>query len=256
MENGSDPKKFLYYAGSLFCLVLSVWFAINLFQPSWFKNIKAEVTQQPYARTVTVTAEGKLSAAPDIAKINLAVVSQGKTVKQVTADGNQKMTQVIEAVKKLGVDPKDITTTQYNLTPEYRYIENRSPEITGYLLTQDVAVKVRKLDIVDDVLDMSIKAGANQVGQLSFDIDDMGPLKKDAREKAFKMAREKADQMATSAGVRLGRVVTFSENMDNSPVYPNYAMDRASFAEGAPAPSVQPGTKELSVNVSVTYEIE
>lgn len=255
----SWTKRFTAVAVGLFFLTAAAVMIWQMTGPSWFKNIKAEVTSQPYARTVSVTAEGKITAKPDIAIVTLSVVSQGKTVKIVTNDGNAKMTAVIDAVKKLGVDSKDVTTSSYNLYPEYTYPENKSPIITGYRLEQGITVKVRDLAKVDDVLDEAIKTGANQVGQLTFSIDDTSVIKKDARTEAFKKAREKAEEMASAAGVRLGRVVTFSE--DYNQYYPraiaNYAMDaKMESSAGGVSASVEPGSQDLIVNVSITYEIE
>jgi len=251
-------KKFIMVCAGLFFLAITALVVWQIAGPSWFKNIKAEITNQPYARTITIDGEGKVTAKPDIALINLSVVSQGSTVKQVTLDGNQKMTEVINAVKALGVDAKDVMTSSYNLYPDYAYPENQQPQIKGYSLTQGIAVKVRKLDTVDDVLDVGIKSGANQVGQLSFDIDEDSALKKEARDMAFKKAREKADQMASAAGVSIGRVITFSEGYSApvTPMYRQYDMAYATSAEMAPAPSIEPGSKELVVTVSVTYEIQ
>jgi uncharacterized protein len=250
-------KGFLMVCAGLFFLAFVGMVVWQITGPSWFKNIKAEVTNQPYARTITVDGEGKVTAKPDIAIISLSVVSQGKTVKQVTMDGNQKMTAVIGEVKKLGVEEKDVQTSSYNLYPDYAYPENQQPQIKGYSLTQGITVKVRKLDTVDDVLDAGIKAGANQVGQMTFDIDEDSALKKEARDMAFKKAREKADQMAAAAGVGIGRVITFSEGYSApvTPMYRGYDM-AVSSAEMAPAPSIEVGSKELTVTVSVTYEIQ
>ncbi len=235
--------------------VLAVW-CVN--QPKWFNNIKAEVTNQPYARTITVSAEGKITAKPDIAVVSLSVVSQGATVKAVTQDGNRKMEAVINTVKQQGVESKDITSSQYNLYPEYKYLPGQSPKISGYKLDQEITVKVRKLEAVEDVVDAGIAAGANQVGQLNFEIDDASGIKKEARTIAFKKAREKAEEMAAAAGVQLGRVITFSEDAGYmpQPIYANYAMDMVRTESAvAPAPSMEPGSKEISNTVSVTYEI-
>jgi uncharacterized protein len=251
-------KSFISVCAGLFFLAFVVVVVWQITGPSWFKNIKAEITNQPYARTVTVDGEGKVTAKPDIALINLSVVSQGLTVKQVTLDGNQKMTEIINAVKALGVDAKDVATSSYDLNPNYAYPENQQPQIKGYNLTQGITVKVRKLDTVDEVLDAGIKAGANQVGQLSFDIDDDSSLKKEARDMAFKKAREKADQMASAAGVGIGRVITFTEGGTvPSLVYPMYDKAMSISSAGAvPAPSIEPGSKDIIVDVSVTYEIQ
>jgi uncharacterized protein YggE len=252
----SLTKKILMVTASIFLLAVSYCAVSSRFQPQWFKNIKAEITSQPYARTITVSAEGKVTAKPDIAVISLSVVTQGKTVKAVTQEGNTKMTAVIDAVKKLGVDAKDITSTQYNLYPQYFYPENQAPKLSGYNLNQDITIKVRDLEKVEDVLDSGIAAGANQVGQLSFDIDDPSGVKKEAREKAFTTAKEKASEMAKAAGVKLGRVVTFSEDSGyQQPVYANYSMDMMAKSESAGA-AIEPGSKEMNISVSVTYEIE
>jgi len=256
MEN-TFAKKFLMVMTGLFLAVAALCMVYGVIRPGWYRNIKAEITNQPYARTITVSAEGKVNAQPDIALVNLSVVSQGKTVKAVRIDSNTKMNAVIDAVKKLGVEAKDITSTQYNLYPSYVYPDKQTPRIDGYNLTQEIQVKVRDLDKVEDILDSGIAAGANQVGQLSFDIDDPSGIKKQAREKAFATAKEKALEMTKAAGVGLGRVVTFSENEGGyyPPVYANYKMDMA-VAESAGGAAIEPGSKELNVNVSVTYEIE
>jgi len=258
MEN-SLSKHLATYAIAAFFIAATIYLLSGLFGGSaWFKNIRAEVTSQPYARTITVSAEGKITARPDIAIVNLAVVANGTTVKAVTKEGNEKMTKVIDAMKKLGIQDKDITSSQYSLYPNYSYENYRSPKITGYTLNQEIVVKVRDLTKVEDVLDTGISSGANQVGQLSFDVDDMTKIKKEARQKAFDAAKAKAQEMANAAGVNLGRVVTFSEDAGyQPPMYANYAMEAKAMAvDSAPVPTIQPGSKELNLSVSVTYEIE
>lgn len=257
MEN-SFHKKFLMTMAGLFLAVVAFVIVFKALQPGWYQNIKAEITNQPYARTITVSADGKVTAKPDIALIDLSVVSQSKSVKAVTQDGNVKMGLVIDAVKKLGIDSKDITSTQYNLYPNYVYPQNAPSKIDGYNLTQDIQVKIRDLNQVDDVLDAGINAGANQVGQLTFDIDDPSAVKAQAREKAFTAAKEKAQEMAKAAGVSLGRVVTFSEDSGiQPPVFPNYAMKSLdTMAAAVPAPTIEPGSMEMDLTISVTYEIE
>lgn len=257
--NKDISAKILRYAGSLFLLAAAAVMIWQMTGSSWFKNIKAEITNQPYARTITVSGDGKISAKPDIANVSLSVVSKGLTVKQVTTDNNTKMNKVLAAVKDLGIDSKDITTSQYSLYPDYDYTSTSGVnKIIGYSLTQEITIKIRDLSKVDDVLDTGIKSGANQVGSLSFDIDDTGAVKKQARQMAFEKAKQKAQEMSDQAGVRLGRVVTFTEESPSYPMpYVNYAMESKSVGvSAAPAPSIEPGSKELTMSVSVTYEIE
>ncbi len=257
---------------SVLLVLLAIWVGTQIWGTPWNKNIRAEVTSTPYARTVTVEGDGKVTVKPDIARISLSVASTAKTVKEVTEANNKSMTAVINELKNLGIEAKDIMTFSYDLYPQYDYNTPvyydekpepaKLPEIIGYSLTQSLDVKVRDLTKTDQVIDLATKAGANQVGSLYFDIDELAPIKAEARKLAFEKAREKADQMARAAGVSLGRVVTFSES-DYGGYYPmvqyatNYSSrDMMVGAEMAPAPAVEAGSKDVTVNISVTYEID
>lgn len=258
----------LALAASLFFLAMAVFIVMQMGSGSWFRNIKAEITSQPYARTITVSGDGKITAKPDLAYVTLSVSSTGKTVKEVTSENNTKMNKVIEELKKLTIAEKDIATTEYYLSPEYdsqqvvyspvTLADRKLPKIIGYSLNQSLGVKIRNLEIADQVLDIATASGANQVSGLSFQIDDTSNFKQEARAKAFQTAREKAQQMANSAGVKLGRVVTFSESFGDYPMpYANFAMNKTMMAEDSSvAPQLQPGSQDLNVNVTVTYEIE
>ncbi|MCC6643153.1 SIMPL domain-containing protein [Candidatus Peregrinibacteria bacterium] len=272
-HGGKGGKALLALSASIFLLLSAIWVGMQVFGTPWYKNIRAEFTSAPYNRTITVEGEGKISAKPDLARVSLSVVSTGVSVKEVTDDGNKKMSAVVDAVKGLGVKPEDVQTTAYYLNPQYDYNQPviyddrtgaattapaKEPKIIGYNLVQTIDVKVRDLTKTEDVIDKSTTLGANQIGSLVFDIDDTSTVKTQAREIAFKKAREKAENMAKAAGVRLGSVITFSEGYSGfPPTYANFAVKAmdAGMAESS-APSMEPGSKELNISVSVTYEIE
>lgn len=255
----TNAKTFRHVAQGIFFLVFAgfiLWFATR---PTLLKDFNLQVTEQPYARVITVNGEGELSMKPDMAIVNLSVVERAPTVEEVTQAGNEKMGSVVSFLKGLGIVEDDIKTTNYWLNPEYRYPEEGGePQIIGYSLNQNVRVEVKDLSKVEDVIDGAVGAGVNQTGQLSFEIDDDSEARATAREEAFKDAREKAEAMAKAAGVRLGRVVTFNESGGFYEPQPYYArgmaMDSA-VAESA-APAIEPGSQDVTVNVSVTYEIE
>jgi uncharacterized protein YggE len=252
-------KKLLMLSASVFLSVLTVLAIVIAISPSWHENLRAQIINEPFSKSITVTAEGKITATPDIAIVNLAVVSQAKNVKQAVEDGNSKMTEVYNAVKELNVSEKDISSTSYNLYPNYDYSKSySSPRITGYTLDQQIQVKIRDLEKIEDVLDRAVSAGSNQIGQLTFDIDDPSEIKKQVREKAFDTARLKAEEMADAAGVSLGEVLTFSEGSDYAVTarYANYKMDATmDYEESASVPTIAPGSKDFSINVSITYSI-
>lgn len=254
-----NAKTFSSAAKGIFFLVFAfflVWFTT---QPSVWKDFNLQVTEQPYARSITVTGEGELTMKPDIAVVNLSVVEQGKTVGDVTQKGNEKMSQVVSFLKGLGISDDDLKTTNYWLNPDYRYPQDGGkPQIVGYTLNQNVRVKVRDLTQVEEVIDGAVQVGVNQTGQLSFEIDDDSGARAMAREEAFKDARQKAEVMTSAAGVRLGRVVTFSENGGyyDPPVQYGRGGDLMMAESTSVAPAIEPGSEDVMVNVSVTYEIE
>ncbi|MBI4128362.1 MAG: SIMPL domain-containing protein [Parcubacteria group bacterium] len=207
--------------------------------------------------TIEVSGEGKVTAIPDIAQIQLSVVSQAKTVAQATKDNTQKMNTIVAFLKEGDIDEKDIKTTNYSVSPQYDYSEFRTqPTITGYQVDQTVTVKVRKLDAVGDVIDGATSRGANQVGGLNFTIDEPKKLEAEARKEAIANARAQAQVIARELGASLGRVVSFSESSGGFPPPIYFARDLAEVGGvGGGAPSIQPGENEVVVNVSVTYEI-
>ena len=209
--------------------------------------------------TIAVTAEGKVTAIPDVGLISLAVESRGAGVNGVQANNTRKINDIVAYLKGLGVDKKDLRTTQYNLAPIYSYDPKTGKQnLDGYSLNQTVEVKIRQLDKVGEVLAGSLERGANQVGQLSFTIDDPDKLQQEARLQAIAKARAKAEDLARAAGVTLGKVRSFSENVNTPPPYPMYyARDMAMGLESkAAAPAVEAGSQDVTVNVSLSFEID
>lgn len=212
----------------------------------------------PPSRNVTVNGEGKTTVIPDLAQVNFSVVSEGLTPKQVQDSNTLKINSILSYLKENGVEAKDIKTSGYFLNPTYVYRENEPPRIVGYTLTQTLDVKIRNLDKVGQVISAVVERGVNQTGGINFTVDDMEKVRNEAREKAFAAAREKAEAMARAAGVRLGSVISFSESFNGAPPYPMY--DRAYGLGGGGAgpfvPSIEPGSNEIIVNVSITYALK
>ena len=212
-------------------------------------------------RTITVSAEGKVTVSPDIANVSFSVVSQGKDPELVQGENTEKMNTTINFIKSQGIETKDIKTVNYNLAPQYDY-ETRvyplpKPNIVGYTLTQTVLVKVRDLNKVAPILAGLTAQGINQIESVSFDIEEPDRYLNEARAEAFRKAREKAEFMARENRVRIKRVVTFSEGFGGPIPYFAEALGRGGDV-GAPQPvppTIEPGTQEVTVQVSVTYEI-
>ena len=214
-----------------------------------------EAPRMPY--TITISGEGKVTAAPNIAVTSVGLVTEKNDVGAAQSENTQKMNKLIAAMKAAGIADEDLKTTQYQIYPKYSYDSKTGSNITGYSVTQSVEIKIRDLTKISDVLAKAGEAGANQVTGVQFTIDEPKNLRAEAREEAVKDAEEKAEKLAKELGVRLGKVVNFNEmrSGDMPSPMPMYAKEGMGGAADS-APTVQTGTLEINSEVAVTYEIK
>lgn len=204
--------------------------------------------------TFQVSGEGKVSAIPDVAIVNAGISVNGTTVKLAQDQMNTVINKVSEAIKKLGVDSKDIKTTNYNINPDYDYFGN-TQRIKGYSASTNLSIKVRAVDKANDVIDQATANGANQIGGISFDIDDKTKLENEARQKAVAVAKSKAENAAKIAGFKLGRIINYSENQSGYPG-PIPMMARVDMKAQGSSTEVQPGSTDITVTVTLSYGIQ
>jgi uncharacterized protein YggE len=219
--------------------------------------------------TITVEGEGTSAAAPDIAQITYTVIESASTVASAQDSATKRSDAALDALKKLGVEDKDIKTLSYNVSPKYEYsqgcrpgaycgaVVSSSPKIVGYDVSQTVEVKVRDTAKAGDVLQALGSLGVQNVSGPNFMVDNDDSVKAEARKQAIEEARAKAKKLAGDLGVRLGAVVSYSEGGSYPmPMY-NQAYGKGGVAMDASvaAPSLPTGENESKVTVSITYEI-
>lgn len=206
----------------------------------------------------TVTGEGKATVTPDVAIINVGVTAQGVTVKLAQKELNTKMDAIAKAVKQLSIDTKDIKTTNYSINPRYDY-QSTTQRIVGYDAHSSLTIKVRDMDRANDVVDASTANGANQVGGISFDVDDRTKIENEARELAVADAKKKAETAAKIAGFTLGSIVNYQEGANGSPRPLELLYAKAMPADGAEdsavASTIEPGSNEIIIHVSLSYQL-
>lgn len=201
-----------------------------------------------------VTGEGKASAKPDIATITAGIQVQAQTVKAAQDQINNVINKVSAALKQVGIDSKDIQTSNYNISPTYDYT-GATQKITGYSANTNLQIKVRNLDNVNSVIDTATANGANQISGLSFDIEDKTKVEDEARQKAVDEAKKKAQEAAKIAGFKLGRIINYSENPQNQP-RPIFMSAAAAKPVGGTPTQVETGSSEVTIDVTLSYEIE
>ncbi|MEK7578646.1 MAG: SIMPL domain-containing protein [Patescibacteria group bacterium] len=206
------------------------------------------------SQTISFIGEGKVKAAPDTAKIEIGLITEGKDSISVQNENSSKMNAVIKFLKERGISGEDIKTSAYNLSPKYEYNKGKST-LVGYILNQALTVMVRDLNKISEILDGTVSKGANQINSISLFVDKPEELKNKAREAAVKQAKEQALAISKVAGFNLGRVVGFNENTVGEPPIFYEAMGKGGRGATA-APQIEPGSQEITIRITLTYLIK
>lgn len=248
MERAASPLSPLLLAGLVvILLLLATGFGVYALTKN---DSPTPVNPSGQIEGLNVTAEGLVFATPDIAKATLGVQKTGRTVAEVEATLSQTTDTIKTAVRKLGIEEKDIKTTDFNIYPQQD--NNR---IVGYNGRHSLTITVRDLSKVDGVTDTALQAGANEVTGVSFTVEDEEKWWQEARSQAITKAKEKAKKIAVDADIRLGRIISINE-------YSNQPIPYASFGRGGDVAvdkpmevGLEPGNLEMRVNVTLVYDI-
>ena len=242
-----DPKKYLLWTGTGFLVILSVFVMVSTNQ---------QLNTATTSNSVSFTGEGKISALPDVAILDLAIVTEAGTSKIAQDENSAKSERLTTFLKGQGIDEKDIKTTSYNIYPQYSYLSNGKPQISGYQVNQGVKITVRDLNKRNAVLDGVVTAGVNQINNFQLIVEKPEELKAKAREEAIKNAEAKAKELKEQLGIRLGRIINFSESGNGFPVPIYYDKVMTADGRGGGGPDVPIGENEIVINVTITYQIK
>lgn len=241
---------------------MTVWVLLAVAAIAYVYQYGRSVNQAYPNKTFTVDGEARVETANDVATFSATVITEGgNNVSDIQSRNIDKMNAVNEYLKEKGVEKKDLQTRDYNLSPRYEYASCTGqsvcppPRIVGYTLTQSLAVKVRNLDTLGDILAGVVERGANSVSNVSFVTDDDSDARNEARAEAIAEANEKAQAIAKAGNFRVGRLITLYEDAGVRPM--NYD-GVASMGMGGAAekmPSIEPGTQTGTIRVMLTYEI-
>ena len=245
---------------------------------------------------VIVVGDGEARGQPDIARLQLGVEARATTAKQAIESANRKMAAMIQAIKQLGVDSKDLQTSGFNIHSEMydpRLTEGEDehleqmPEVDPRLTNEDAPRKggaaapapdrprpteakrqivyrvsnmlhitLRDLNRLGEVLSQAVNAGANQAWGVSFDLEDPKPLKDEARAKAVAEAKRQATELARLSGVRLGRIISIADEPGAGPMPTHMALSARDEAYQARAVPVEAGQLTVQSRVRVVFAIE
>lgn len=218
----------------------------------WMGALPISVTQTQKSSTFDANGEGKVIVIPDQAVVSMGVQEEGFNLKQVQEAVNKKMVSVSSSLKELGIKTDDIKTTGYNYYPDY----NNKNKYTAYA---SVRVVIRDMEDVSPVMDLIGTLGLDDVSGPTFGLSDdlMEKTTKEARTIAIEKAKANAEELAGIAGMSLGRIVNIVEGGNRPQPYlmreslPVTGGGDASIKTSTP---VEPGSSEVVVNVTLSYE--
>lgn len=217
--------------------------------------------------TITVSGKGEILAIPDIATITFSVVEQAMTVSEAQDKATAKMNKALDTLKGLGVEEKDVKTTDYSAYPRYEYLSqvctmyscppSGSQKLIGYEVRQSIMVKIRNIADAGKILGNIGETGVSDISGLNFTVDDYDAKVREARKSAIDDAKEQAKQLAKDLGVKLDDIVSFNES-GNYPM-PMYAVKDMAMGMGGASessPQLPVGESKITSNVTIVYEIK
>lgn len=219
----------------------------------------AEAASEGMRDVVSVTGIGSLNVEPDIAYINLGVMSNAATAAKAQEQNATLFNKVYKVLTETyGINAKDITTTDFSVQPQYQYKDNQEPKVVSYNAYHMVKVNYRDMTKVGALVDAASKAGANQINNISFDVEDKSAAETAALEKAVAHAKKKAEALAKASGRSVGGVITMVElGSDYNPVRMDYnQLAKAESMDMSTASSPQGGQVKLDVRIQVDFTLK
>jgi len=225
-------------------------FAQSGLSPSSAQAVQV-IQSQP---ALTLAATGEVRLAPDMAVVTFAVVSEAETAREAMARNASSMSAVFSALRRTGVEERHIQTTGLNLQAQFDYVENQSPKLRGYQVSNRVTVRVMDLTRVGTSIDAVVAAGVNEIEGVSFGLSDPQTAENEARRLAVRALQAKAGLYADSLGVTLGGIRSLNEGggYTPQPPMPMFSLRSTAMAESMP---VAGGELSVRINVTGVYDI-
>jgi uncharacterized protein YggE len=205
---------------------------------------------------ILVVGRGEVKVSPDRATIQVSVQTRAATAAVAAAENATKQQAVINALKALGLSNDQLSTVNYNVYPEQRYVEGKEPQIIGYNVTNTVLVEVRKLTQVGPVIDAALSHGANMITSLQFSSSNTDNARRTAIGLAIEKARADAEVAARAARGTLGGLLEINIGA-YAPVPPRpMIMMRAAAASPQADTPINPGDDMIAVEVSTRWRFQ
>lgn len=210
----------------------------------------ASVTQ----RTITVTGGSSVTFQPNIATIDVGVITTNEDIHTAQLENNAKVEELIQKLKEFGIHIDDITTSFYNVSPNHHFNFNQL-ESYEYRVENNLSINIRNLDDIGDIMMLSVENGANTLGGVTFSNTNIEVYYLKALEQAILNASQKANVIANTIGYELAGIISVvEENLFNNMPISRSNVFLASENITSSVPIVSPSELSLSANVTLVFE--
>lgn len=203
-----------------------------------------------------ISATGEVTRVPDIAVISAGVMTRSSSATGAIQENAARMERVRAALKRAGIEDRDIQTSNISLNPEYRYQDSQPPQLTGYTASNQVNVRFRDIRNTGRILDALVAEGANQINGPSLTIDKPEVALDEARAKAIAVGRARAELYARAMGMRVVRLLSVTEGGGYSGGPRPMVMMRAEAAGAVADSKIDPGEQQLQVALTMSFELQ
>lgn len=218
-------------------------------------SVPMRITMTTGASTdFSVVGEGKVEVVPDTGYVEVGITAN----KLATAEEAQSTIaavndQIVEKMKSFDIEAADIKTTNYSINPNYDWSEAGGGAINGYNGTATLAIKVREPDMFAAVVESAIAAGATDVYNTRFDVEDPAQYREQARTQAIDNAKEQAQKLASQLGIKLGRITNVVESTQSGD-NPIAFRTEMGFGGGGAVADMQKGSQVITSTVTLYFE--
>lgn len=216
--------------------------------------VAAEIQIPVQGPVIEITAAQTVQAAPDVVTVSAGVTTRAPTAVAAMQNNAAAMDKVITRLRSLGIAREYVQTTGLSLSPRYNYNNDAPPTFLGYDATNQVSIKLRKIDKAGATLDALVAAGATDINGPHFQLEKDDAARSQARKAAFEKARLQAVEYAQMAGYGSVRLLEVNETITGGAPMP---FARAVMVQEAAMPKtpIEPGQVGTTVQVSVKYEM-
>jgi uncharacterized protein YggE len=209
-------------------------------------------------KNITVTGTGVVKVVPDIAYINVGITTQNENVTDAIAENSSQAQTIKDELVNFGIAEEDIQTSSFSIYPQSNYDYEGNITSTTFVVNNNVYVTVRDLNTMGDLLGRVTASGANSIYGISFDVQDKSAALTQSRELAIEFARQQAEEVAATSGVKLGEILTIYVSSNDVPyiVSDSYGMGGGGYPQSATKVPISAGNYVISSSVTIQYVID